>query len=230
MVGRLIGHGTKYGMTRGEMMADLAALTNQLLGRLLSGEPPYEISPEAREEFWTKGIEVPLEKQFQRWTLPQVKRRYSHAFWGSEANRGINQAYQDFLDTLAKARSNLMYQEELGTRAAKERALERGLPAVTAATGLQQQLAQLGAVQRGLQDVALMRQYQDWLRTRPEASPWLAMTPQFLGITPYTQYPVYSTPSATGGVGGFLGNILGMGGGLGLGSFISKGLGKLFGI
>ena len=118
-----------------------------------------------------------------------------------------------------------MYQEELGTRAAKERALQRGLPAVQLATGLASQLAQLGIVQRGLQDVALMRQYQDWLRTRPEYSPWLQMAPTFLSITPYTQYPVYKIPSP--GFGSYMGGALGEALGTGLGGILSKGLGNI---
>ncbi len=208
-------------------MPELGAMTNQLLGQLLSGEAPYDISPQAREEFWSKGIEEPLMKQYQRFVLPQVKRRYSHAFWGSEANKGINQAQQDLMDTLAKARSNLMYQEELGNRAAKERALSRGLQTVPVASGLAGQLAQLGAVQRGLQDVALMRQYQDWLRTRPEYSPWLQMAPTFLSLTPYTQYPVSTIPKTSfgsalaGGLGGALGQ--------GLGGLLSGGIGSILG-
>ena len=209
-------------------MADLGTLSNQLLQRILAGEPPYDVSPEAREEFWQKGILTPVKREFEEWALPDLKRRYSHAFWGSEANKALNKAYRDLLDTLAGARSKLMYQEELGTRAAKERALERGMRGTEMATGLMSQLAQLGAVQRALQDTALMREYEEWLRTRPEYSPWLQMAPTFLSITPYTQMPIYTTPKVHGmGIGGILGNILGTAGGLGLGGFLSKGLSSL---
>lgn len=93
--------------------------------------------------------------------------------------------------------------------AAREQAWRETLGAYEARLGAARALAGMAGLQYQMEQNALERAYQEWLRTRPEASPYLQMAFQFLGVPMIGLYqpPYQPSPWAVGA--SILGQLLG---------------------
>lgn len=107
-----------------------------------------------------------------------------------------------------------LYQLGAGTAGLTEAAKQRGLSAAMALPGIAQQyfdmpmnwaaqMMGMGGQMQGLSQAALDRLYQEFLRTTPEASPWMQQMYGYLGIPSQQTYQQYQ-PS-------FLSQLLGLG-------------------
>lgn len=82
--------------------------------------------------------------------------------------------------------------------AAREQALREALGRAETQLQAAQLAGQLGGQQYQIEQSALDRAYQEWLRTQPESSPWLQMAFQFLGVPMLAAYqpPMQVSPWA----------------------------------
>lgn len=119
-----------------------------------------------------------------------------------------------------------MYQFGAGGVGLAESAKDRGMQAAGMLPQLGQMYADLpmdwsqrmmgmGGLMQGTEQEAYNRQYQDWLRTVPETSPWLSQAMGYFG-TPSQMAPQQYQPST-------MSNLLGMIPGLGLGIGLCRG-------
>lgn len=207
----------------------MGAIGNALTGAL----QPFD--PQATSEFFNKSIAAPMMTQFKQDILPQIQESFAGpgTYWGSARADAERKAANQVQSDLTTQLSNLMYQ---GQNDAASRALQAAglgmnyarMPAELQNMNYQNELAGVTAnlqkygmagdmtgnlLNTEMQD-RQMRQhanelwYQDWLRTRPENSPYAQMVMAYLGIpTTYTAINP-GTQGIVGALAGLAGQLL----------------------
>lgn len=145
--------------------ARLGALGGQGFENLLSGEFP--------EDYYQKAIYRPMMKQYQEDIQPQIEEQYagSGGYWGGARAGAVARGYRDLQDTLAAERAKLGYQAR--------RDVMDAAPAYSQFEGANMQLQGLP---RMAQQYGLDKQYEEFVRTRPERLPYLNAALDFLGV------------------------------------------------
>lgn len=184
---------------------------------------PYDISPAAAENFYEYSIKRPALKTYKEDILPQIDTKFRNQFWGTERMKAENKAGTDLAAKLASTHADLMYKEELARRQALQDALTRAIGAAGIPEELSKTLAGYGTAKRAIEQNTLEAKYKDWMRTRPEYSPYYKLALGFLGISPYN-----TVVTQTSGSSGLLGGLM-QGAGFMLGNTVLPGIGGAIG-
>lgn len=231
-------------------------LMQGLLTKLSSGQPSYDVSPQATAQYFQTGVMDPLMRSYEQNLVPQL----NSAFAGANAAQSsmLGQAKARALGDISSQGAAQLAQWQQGNQQLQaqlaDAAQGRMLGALQMAPGVGSAELQragllqglLGPYQQQAQSQATS-QYQEFLRQQPEGNPWLQYALQFTG---QPQMGVYQGSDSglgsgigallglglapfTGGSSTFLGSLLGLGGGgatwAGLGGGIGTGLGGFAG-
>jgi hypothetical protein len=171
----------------------------------LAGQPTSTINPETTQAYFQNTIYNPSRQLFQEESMPLIQEAYNGpgGYWGGARADAQYKAERDFQTGMGAQYSNLMYQDEQANRALKESAATRALQAAQGAQGygesqFNQQLqaasalGQMGQLERTLQQAQLDWNVQEWMRTQPEYSPYLA------GAMGYIQTPLVAVGMSNG--------------------------------
>jgi len=147
--------------------------------RRLSEYLQEQWTPAKREELFQEIYAKPTIREVQEEILPLVREAYAGAgtYWGSPRAR----AEERVLSTLAA---------ELARRRGEFELLAREMPLRQAQAAMQ-----LGSLPRLLQQLELEKRYQEFIRTRPEVSPYLQAALAYIGTPMLAAYGVPAKPS-----------------------------------
>lgn len=151
--------------------ARLSALGEQGLGPLLKGEFP--------EQYYRDTLYQPALKNWQEDILPVLNESYAGpsggGYWGTARANAAGKSARDLTDTLAAKRAELAWN------------VQQNVPnAIAAANALTQTEAQAQQTPRLVQQFGLEKLYNEWVRTRPENSPYLKAALDFLNLSTVT--------------------------------------------
>ena len=151
---------------RGKMVAGLGEGVRDLVAK---GREPFtsvmDISPEAKEARWQSMYARPFEQE----TLPRIREAYGGpgGYYQSERMESERRAAEDL------AYSRATFEQEQEDRA------------MGAARGLgEYETTGLGGLARSIAQERLNRRFEEFLRTRPEYSPYIQMILSLMGATP----------------------------------------------
>jgi len=208
----------------------------------LSGKPSYDVSPEATAEYFGKAVTTPAMRDFSRYVSPQIDEAFaaSGTLFGSRRAEAKAQALESLMTGLTAELAKAQIANQTLSAQLAESAKGRQLQAVPLAEQLEQAPLQRSQAlstaaapfQQQAQNVEAAK-YQEWLRTRPEYSPWpqyglsFLSQPQMMG---YGQTGSSAFGTAAGAIGGGL-----AGAGIGsivpgIGTAVGGGLGSLAGL
>ena len=167
------------------------------------------MTPEAMASFWETNIAPQQERLFREQTMPGVKEAWAGpgggGYWSSGRASAQQRAGEVFGEQQATGLGNtIMRGQEFGAQLAPI-AMQLGeyldkLPVQKA------EIAQaLGSLPRVLEQAQMTSDFNEWMRLRPENSPYIQLMMQFIGLD--TQYPVI-TPGEDNPWGGLLGGPL----------------------
>jgi len=175
-----------------EALRELAASPPTPWRLAAEGYTPWLPSREAMERYWREALVEPVMKEYRETLLPELRGSFRHAFWGSERLAAERELAEDVAARLAAERARLAWQEEMARREALERAFERQLEASRWLAALPvaaaEEEARLGALERAIREADLERRMREWLRTRPEHSPYLQAALSYLRTMPVSYY------------------------------------------
>lgn len=163
------------------------------------------------EDYYQQAIHNQALKSFQEEILPTIQKAYAGpgTYWGSDRAGAVKDASTDLAGQLAGIRAQIMFDTR---NALENRALQAaaqihqyeqfmqnlGLAAEQARTGFglnkSSSLFDMGEIIRQAEQLELDRQYSEWLRTRPENSPYLQAALNFMGLPTTVSYGVPKTP------------------------------------
>ena len=164
------------GMSNLEQMS-LAALEERAKGFAAGEKTPLrqegesaltrtlQADPTEWENFYQTNIQEPLLKEFEEDIYPRIGRKYAPSgYWSGERARSEEDAVENLTDALTRGRFETGF-------AARESALERSLRGAQMVPEYDEtefnpllRLLQAGGVPRGVEQGALDREYQDFLR------------------------------------------------------------------
>lgn len=159
--------------------------------RYLTGDPTTQINPETTENFFRKSIYDPSLRDFREDVLPGIEEAYvgPGTYWGSARADAVREASEGFASDMAGKRAELAYADEQSRRSLSESAADRALNAGQLSTqygaydlAKQQAILQTEALPRMLEQAQLDWDYNEYLRTAPENSPYMSMALQYLGV------------------------------------------------
>jgi len=185
----------------------VSELANQrAMGQLLSGEPAYELGQDWAGDWFDEYMRPTYEQEFQRYTIPGLRAAYAGpGYHGSPRARAETTAASDLATTIAKARGELLYSEELAERQAIDAALGRASEAIPSYTNI---LGTAGAYSRGIEQERVMDTLNRYLMGEEvggsyEAAynPYVQLSMQLLGFSPYTYLTGSTTESKGPGLG-----------------------------
>jgi len=159
------------------------------------------------EDYYQQSIHNPALQSFQKEILPAIQTAYAGpgTYWGSERAGAIRDASTDLAGQLAGVRAQTMFDarnilENRALQAAgqihqNEQFMQNlGLAAEQARTGFglnrSGSLFDMGETARQAEQLGLDRQYSEWLRTRPENSPYLQAALNFMGLPTTASYVI----------------------------------------
>ena len=159
------------------------------------------------EDYYQQSIHNPALQSFQKEILPAIQTAYAGpgTYWGSERAGAIRDASTDLAGQLAGIRAQTMFdaRNTLENRALQaagqihqnEQFMQNlGLAAEQARTGFglnrSGSLFDMGETARQAEQLGLDRQYSEWLRTRPENSPYLQAALNFMGLPTTASYVI----------------------------------------
>jgi len=220
--GQVVAGQTPEELTALQGLRDKVAADPTLINayqRYLSGEPSTTISPEATEEYFQKEIFDPTIRRYREEILPLMGEQYigSGTYWGNARAEAQRKALRDVAEDLTGQYATLKYQDELSRRDLAENAANRALTAGgqlgqlrSEEFGRQQNLLQAEGVSRLLNQAQLDWDYNEFLRTQPEAAPYITYALQLLGIPMLTQMGVQGQQGGNlGGIGTGAGSLIG---------------------
>jgi hypothetical protein len=152
--------------------ARMSALGEQGLSSLLKGEFP--------EQYYRDTIYQPALKNWQEDILPQISESYAGpnggGFYGSARGNAVTRNARDLSSSLAAQRAQLAWN------------VQQNVPnAVAAANSLSQTESNIQSMPRLIQDYGMQKLYDEWVRTRPENSPYLNAALNFLNLSTVTE-------------------------------------------
>jgi len=159
---------------KGQLSATLGpeyGATQDYLSSVVGGK---YMSPEYLEPYYKTNIKDPLMETWMEDILPEIGGAAGRGgyFYGSGRERMERESAEDLLETLAAERSKLYWGAEQAERTRQQEAAGMSLQAAMGET----------AVEQG----ALTREQEEWLRTQPEYSHMLQLILAYLG-SPYMQ-------------------------------------------
>lgn len=200
----------------------------------LSGRPSFDLSPQTTANYFQNSVVTPMMQTWNQQIAPQISEGFA-GFSGFSSREGTDKAMQlgnlgtSMASQLSQAQfSNQQLQANLAESAANRQIQGVGLAQQLANQPLNAagQIAQLYYPFQQRADQGAQLNYQNFLRTTPENSPWLAQAQQYLGHSLTSTYnpgsPLANALSGAGagatignaifpGFGGLLG---GIGGGI----------------
>jgi hypothetical protein len=180
-------HGPVYG---GQIAPDASPLQQQAfsslgggeaasaISQLLSGDPAFQIDPEAREKLYGAEKASQMGQLTDTWKQLEERANFDGGSGRSGGlNRSMTQAAADTHIGLGRFYGGLSYADETARRAAAESAAQRQVAGMQA-TGLQ--LA-AGGQQRDIAGQQAGEAYNKWLSGQWSSNPALGFIPQILG-------------------------------------------------
>jgi len=181
----------------------------------LGGQAAYDVSPDAISQYFNQAVTNPMMRTWRNEIAPKINETYARAgaLFSTRRNDTVRQSLSDISSQLSSGLGNWQYQGMSLAAQLAESARARQLAGVELAN---QQVMQpvfraqaLSEAQRGLTGLQAARNeaaYNEWLRTRPESSPWLKLGMAYLG-TPMQENVFGPSPFAqvsdlVGGLGG----------------------------
>ena len=186
-----------------------------VLQSALGGRPSYDVSPDAISQYFNQAVTNPMMRTWSNEIAPKINETYARAgaLFSTRRNDTVRQSLGDISSQLSSGLGNWQFQGMSLAAQLAESARARQLAGVELAN---QQVMQpvfrsqaLTGAQSGLTALQSARNeaaYNEWLRTRPEASPWLKLGMAYLG-TPMQENVFGPSPFAqvsdlVGGLGG----------------------------
>lgn len=208
-------------------------LSQKALEDALSGEPSFDVSPEATAKYFGKGVAQPMMRSFDQNIKPRINEAFAAqgAMFNTRRSesqvKALQNAQQDLSAELARAQMNSMALEaQLAESAAMRQQQAMGLAEAFEDKPLRQSKNAQGAA-AGFQTQEQAKteaDYKEWLRTRPEHSPW----PQ-LALGYLSNPEIALQQESGGGMGGSIGSLAGAGLGALAGTFLLPGVGTAAG-
>lgn len=164
------------GLTEGEQ-----AVIDQLMGYYPMATKAFQqvagISPEELESRWTSQYYEPAKKIWGEITEPAIREAYGGpgGYYSSERQEAQRKGAEDFATEMAASRAEYMTEAE-----------QRGLDAVMQQAQYASTISDVAAREREVEQAALTAQYNEWLRTQPENSPYIQYILSLLNIQPET--------------------------------------------
>ena len=222
------------------MGRDTSILTDALR-KQISGAPAYQSDFGETSKRWQESFATPAMSTWKQVMAPLVAEQFNASpgsFYSQDRARGVTKAGSDYFGQYVQPTLFSAYQQDVGLGAASQEAAAARIPG---AIGQLQALpaAEFNAygtaasLMQQMQQAPLSAQYQEFLRTSVEQSPWLKYAIQYMGI-PTTEIVAQQGQEsplmgmlAGAGIGGIMGGA-GMLGTAGAGS--GAALGALAGI
>lgn len=175
----------------------------------------YKLDPKTTENYFNQSIKAPMLQAFDREIMPRLNQNFASAgaTFSTRKLDATRTALSDLTSNLSSARADLAYKDQslaaqLAESAAGRRMNLNQMNAgytdaaqnrMMSAIGLQSSLANQPLQQAGMissllqpwqqrQDLGAQAQYQEFLRTAPENSPYLQQALQFMGQQHTAQY------------------------------------------
>lgn len=186
-----------------QLAGDLAGMRARL------GQPAYQITPEATEQYYQQSIKAPMMREWEETVEPSIRESYAGpGYWGSARAEAQVEGAENLSTELGRQRGELYYKDELARRSALESAAGReasyGLPY---ATGEAQMLGSAGEYSRMIDQEKVSADLQRWLMgesvggvSNAAYSPYMQLAFQFLGLDPYALGTKSEGKSFQGGI------------------------------
>lgn len=178
-----------------------------------------QILPATREQyvgggtFWSRARQEAEAKAASQLAENLAAQRAQGALQDIEAQRQAALTGAQIAAQVAPTASSYALQSAMqpfqAAMTARSQALQEALGMRESQLQAAQALAGMAGQQYGMESDALQRAYQEWLRTRPEASPYLQMAFQFLNIPMMAAYQTPQRISPWAQAAGLLGNLAG---------------------
>lgn len=186
-----------------QLATDLASMRGRL------GQPAYEITPEATENFYQQSIVAPTMREWEKTTRPTIKEAYSGpGYWGSARANEESDAAQNLAISLGAKRGELGYADEMARREALTGAANReatyGAPMVAQQSEM---LGSAGAYTRMIEQEKAKTDIMRWLQGEAvdgveptQYNPYIQYVFEALGLAPFALGTQASSWNLTGGV------------------------------
>ena len=200
------------------------SIAHDALLRVLSGQPAYDINPEATQSYYENSIRDPMVKEFNKTTLPGLNEQFAGpGFWSSNRAGAITDAYGNLNSSLNNQYGQLQMADEQARRTALQNAMN--LQAQVAPGVDQAQITNAGnagVLARSIESEKIASQMARWLsgesidgQNVQAYNPNTQLAMALMGVQPYT----YAQQNTTTGKG-LLNSLLG---GINIGSLTSGG-------
>lgn len=184
------------------------------MGTQLSGQPSTNINTQTTEDYISRAIADPLRAQYEEEILPTLRESFvgSGNLYGSARVEEERRAKRDVERDIASQGAGLRYADEQARRGLAESAAGRQLQASGMAPGVIQSYEEfplrqaqagtsIGATQRLLEQAALDRELQEFIRTSPQMNPAIAQALQLIGTNTTNTIVRPSQPSILSQIG-----------------------------
>ena len=208
----------------------------------LSGQPSYDLSPQATENYFQRGVMAPMLRSYEQDIAPRIREGFAAkgASWSSRRGDATRKALEGLQTGALSELSRAVFSNQGLEAQLAESAANRQLGTVPLAEAFgMRDVSRGGALTSAFAPFQAFEQakasadYNEWMRTRPENSPWLQAALAFTG-QPHliaTQSPDLQAGfwnalmlQSAGDLSGMLGSLAGGGGSQG-GSGLSRLLG-----
>jgi hypothetical protein len=169
-------------------------LVREALKADMQGTPAYKYNERATAKQFEENFALPLMSSYKRNVVPILEQQYAGvpgAMLSTAKAKGVSKASEEYYSQYVQPHLYDAWQQDIqrGFQSG-EAAAARRLPAASAFQSLPSaqymQTAQMGDVSRSVEQNRLSANYEEFLRTSPENSPWLNVGLQYLaGYNPY---------------------------------------------
>lgn len=185
-------------------------LTSKVISQALSMKPSFDLSEEATTRFFKRAVEAPLLETFQEDILPAIRESSAGLGMGFSSGNVLSttRAAQRLGTTLTSQLGKMQFDTRALQAGLAESAMSRALSTIPMAESFAQRNIERSRALQGVaapfqaQDQAVATaDYQEWLRTRPEASPWMDYALRFTGQSQMALQQQPQTESPWGAIG-----------------------------
>ncbi len=165
-------------------------LSGSALERALSGQPSYALDPKTTQDYFQKGVLAPMLRSYEEDIAPRIREGFAAkgASWSSRRGDATRKALEGLqTGAMSELASGVFSNQALEAMLA-ESAAGRQLEAVPLAEQFGMRDLTRGAAKTAAmapfqahEQSKAAADYQEWLRTRPETSPWLSAALAFTG-------------------------------------------------
>jgi hypothetical protein len=178
--------------TLSEQLNSYRSSINSALAGQIAGVPAYVFDPAGASRQWQEMYAAPVMETWKQTVLPALQESYNlpGVAYGTMRGRGVEQTANQFYgQQVAPTLFNWLQQGEQMGATSRENAAARQLTAMQMPLQLSSQLyagvagaANAAGQLMSLEQPALTAQYQEFMRTSPEANPWLGQALNYLGL------------------------------------------------